>query len=149
MTLSIKNGRNRWRFYPKSIRMEILFIILWQVLLGSFVEWNYLSEDVYVESTNTPLYIGTASWYDYDLEINWEIRNRSKTHNTCAMRNKVDRYNTFKVCSRVTWKCVDCYLNDYWPQREDRIIDLSSHAFKELGIPLSRWLTEVEIYLVE
>lgn len=129
--------------------MEFLFGILCGFLLGSTVEWNYLSNDVYVESTNTPLYVGTASWYDYDLEINWQIVKWSKNHNTCAMRNKVDRYKTFKVCSRVTWKCVDCYLNDYGPQREDRIIDLSSHAFKELGIPLSRGLTEVEIYLEE
>jgi hypothetical protein len=136
-------------FILKRRIMKFLTLFLYTLLLGSFVQWNYLSDDVQVELTNTPLYVGTASWYDYDLEINWQIRNWSKTHNTCAMRNRVDRYKTFKVCSRITWKCVDCYLNDYWPQREDRIIDLSSHAFKELGIPLSRGLTEVEIYLEE
>lgn len=129
--------------------MISLIAFLGTVLLGITVSENEITNAIPTEVDNSPLYVGTASWYDYDLEINWEIRNWSKTHNTCAMRNKVDRYKTFKVCSRVTWKCVDCYLNDYWPQREDRIIDLSSHAFKELGIPLSRGLTEVEIYLEE
>ena len=129
--------------------MISLIAFLGTVLLGITVSENEITNAIPTEVDNSPLLVGIASWYDYDLEINWEIRNWSKTHNTCAMRNKVDRYKTFKVCSRVTWKCVDCYLNDYWPQREDRIIDLSSHAFKELGIPLSRGLTEVEIYLEE
>lgn len=91
-----------------------------------------------------PLYVGTATWYDYKLVNTWW----SKTHNTCALRI-YERYKTYKVCSKVTGKCVNCYHNDYWPQRQDRVIDLSSHAFKELGIPLSRWVTEVEVYLVE
>lgn len=129
--------------------MISLIAFLGTVLLGITVSENEISNAQPTEVDNSPLLVGTASWYDYDLEINWEIRNWSKTHNTCAMRNKVDRYKTFKVCSTITHKCVDCYLNDYWPQREDRIIDLSSHAFKELGIPLSRGLTEVEIYLEE
>ena len=129
--------------------MISLIAFLWTVLLGITVSENEITNAIPTEVDNSPLLVGTASWYDYDLEINWQIRNWSKTHNTCAMRNKVDRYKTFKVCSTITHKCVDCYLNDYWPKREDRIIDLSSHAFKELGIPLSRGLTEVEIYLEE
>jgi rare lipoprotein A (peptidoglycan hydrolase) len=83
-----------------------------------------------------------ASWYDYQLKGNrW-----SKTHDTCAMRDKEHRYQTFKVCAGD--KCVECKLNDYWPAREDRVIDLSSHAFKQLA-PLTRWLVYVKVYLVE
>ena len=94
----------------------------------------------------TPLYSGIASWYDYSLDFSgWE--NRSKTHDTCALRI-YERYQMFKVCSDVTWKCVECYHNDYWPARTDRVIDLSSHAFKELWVPLSRGLTPVTIYSV-
>lgn len=91
-----------------------------------------------------PLYEWTATWYDYKLWWKWW----SKTHNTCALRI-YERHKTYKVCSKVTGKCVNCYHNDYGPKREDRVIDLSSHAFKELWIPLSRWVTEVEVYLVE
>lgn len=93
-----------------------------------------------------PLYSGIASWYDYSLSFEWGD-NRSRTHDTCALRI-YERYQTFLVCSDVTWKCVECYHNDYGPARTDRIIDLSSHAFKELGIPLSRGLTPVTIYPV-
>ena len=85
----------------------------------------------------------TATWYDYQL--NW---NRwSKTHNTCAIRQK-ERYWLYKVCSKTTGKCVVCKHNDYGPQREDRVIDLSSHAFKELWVPLSRGVTKVLVYKV-
>jgi len=127
--------------------MNNLLAILWTIMLGSTVAtWN-LNADVQVELKNTPLYEGTASWYDYTLNINWQNKEWSKTHDTCALRI-YERYQTFRVCSKITGKCVDCYHNDYGPAREDRIIDLSSHAFKELGIPLSRWLTPVEIYIV-
>jgi hypothetical protein len=82
-----------------------------------------------------------GSWYDYQLQGNrW-----SKTHDTCAMRDKERRYQTFKVCND-EWVCVDCYLNDYWPAREDRVIDLSSHAFRQLA-PLSKGLVYVKVYL--
>ena len=127
--------------------MNNLLAVLWIITLGSTVAtWN-LNADVQVELKNTPLYEGTASRYDYTLNINWQNKEWSKTHDTCALRI-YERYQTFRVCSKITGKCVDCYHNDYGPAREDRIIDLSSHAFKELGIPLSRWLTPVEIYIV-
>lgn len=97
-----------------------------------------------VEETPTPLFEGTATWYDYKLWNQW----RSRTHSTCALKI-YERYKTYKVCSKVTGKCVNCYHNDRGPSRQDRVIDLSSKAFKELGVPLSRWVTEVEVYLVE
>ena len=128
--------------------MITLIAILWAIITGTTVAENEMPEVEHTEVVNTPLYVWTASWYDYTLNINWEIREWSKTHNTCALRI-YERYQTFKVCSKSTGKCVECYHNDYGPKREDRVIDLSSHAFKELWVPLSRWLTEVEVYLLE
>lgn len=91
-----------------------------------------------------PFLVGTASWYDYSLPFNggddW-----SKTHSTCALRI-YERYQTYKVCSDVTWKCIECYHNDYGPARTDRVIDLSSKAFRELWVPLSRGLTPVKVF---
>jgi rare lipoprotein A (peptidoglycan hydrolase) len=50
-----------------------------------------------------------------------------------------DRYKNYKVCVESTGKCVVCYHNDYGPaEYTNKVIDLSSYAFKQLGIPLSR-----------
>lgn len=127
--------------------VQLLAIIL-AITSGITVAENGMPEVEHTEVVNTPLYVWTASWYDYTLNINWVDKVRSKDHNTCALRI-YERYQTFLVCSKSTGKCVECYHNDYGPKREDRVIDLSSHAFKELWVPLSRWLTEVEVYLVE
>lgn len=126
--------------------MTLLAIIMWAIITWSVIQyWTQPLDSWLVEQKQEqPLYVGTATWYDYTLNG----QQRSKTHNTCALRI-YERYQTYKVCSKVTWKCVNCYHNDYWPQRQDRVIDLSSHAFKELWIPLSRGVTEVEVYLVE
>ena len=99
---------------------------------------------IYEEPEPQPIMSGIASRYDYKL---WNQR-WSKTHNTCALRI-YERYKKYKVCSKSTGKCVECYHNDFWPAIQDRIIDLSSHAFKELWVPLSRGLTEVEIYSLD
>ena len=128
------------------IMKMMISIILSLLTLGSTVYWNYQSVVEPVEVDNVPLLTGTASWYDYTLNINWETRERSKTHSTCALRI-YERYKKYKVCSDITWKCIVCYHNDYWPARKDRVIDLSSYAFKELWISLKRWLTPVTIYL--
>lgn len=52
-------------FILKRWIMKFLTLFLYTLLLGSFVEWNYLSDDVQVELTNTPLYVGTVrhSWF--------------------------------------------------------------------------------------
>lgn len=127
----------------------LLELILWAILSGSTViEYGKQPLDydrVEQVSIEQPFLTGRASWYDYKLGDNrW-----SKTHDTCALRI-YERYQTFKVCSKATWECVECYHNDYWPKEyTNKVIDLSSHAFKELWLPLSRWVAEVEIYLVE
>lgn len=90
--------------------------------------------------------VGTASWYDYSLPKYTNGENWSKTHSTCAVR-VLERYQTYKVCSDITGICIECYHNDYGPARMDRVIDLSSKAFKDLGVPLSRGLTPVHVYL--
>lgn len=126
----------------------MLSIILWLIMSVSTVQWNYINDVEPVEVENVPILTGTASWYDYTLNINWEEREWSKNHSTCAMRDKEHRYQMFKVCAKATGKCIECKLNDYGPQREDRVIDLSSYAFRQLWVPLSRGLTEVEIYSI-
>lgn len=125
----------------------MISIILSLITLGSTVYWNYQSVVEPVEVDNVPLLTGTASWYDYDLDIEWG-KGWSKKYNYCALRI-YERYHHYKVCSVSTWKCVVCKQNDRWPSREDRVIDLTSHAFKELWVPLSRWLTEVYIYKLD
>lgn len=99
-------------------------------------------EESTTEVIEQPLYEWRASWYDYKL--GWKTR--SKNHSTCALRDKEHRYKTFRVCTDE--KCIECFLNDYGPAREDRVIDLSSYAFKQLA-PLSRWLVYVRVYLEE
>lgn len=120
-------------------------MILWRVMLGSIVSQNQIQEveDTVVE--DSPLYEGTASWYDYTLNINWEIREWSKSHDTCALRI-YDRYKTYKVCTED--KCITCYHNDYGPARQDRVIDLSSHAFKQLA-PLKLGLVHVKVFILD
>lgn len=121
--------------------------LLW-VMLGITVakpldyDLNYSPvEQVSTEQIEQPLYEWRASWYDYKLWGNWW----SKGHDTCALRIH-ERYQTYKVCSED--KCITCYHNDYWPAREDRVIDLSSHAFKQLA-PLNMGLVYVKVYLEE
>jgi hypothetical protein len=102
-------------------------------------------KQVSTQQIEQPLYEWWASWYDYSLNINGVKKIWSKNHDTCALRI-YERYQTYKVCSDD--KCITCYHNDHGPAREDRVIDLSSHAFKQLA-PLSRWLVYVKVYLVE
>jgi len=113
-------------------------------MLGTTVPQNQIQEVEQAEVVNTPLYEWTASWYDYTLNINWEDKEWSKTHDTCALRI-YERYQTYRVCTDD--KCITCYHNDYWPKREDRVIDLSSHAFKQLA-PLKLGLVHVRVYNV-
>jgi len=86
--------------------------------------------------------VGKASWYDYSL--NGEIY--SLTHNTAASRN-------FKQKTRLTVtnldnnKSVNVVVNDYGPDMSvypNRIIDLSSHAFKQIA-DLNKGIIKVKI----
>lgn len=122
--------------------IELLLSVL--PLIQPLDHWLMEEQQVQEQQIEQPLFEWTATWYDYKL---WWKR-RSKNHSTCALRI-YERYKTYKVCSKDTWKCIECYHNDYWPSRTDRVIDLSSYAFKQLWIPLSRWVAEVEIYLIE
>lgn len=129
--------------------MSLLALLMWAVLSGSTVieygkqpidEW--LVEQVSTQQIEQPLYEWWASWYDYSLNINWVNKVWSKDHDTCALRI-YERYQTYKVCSDD--KCITCYHNDYGPAREDRVIDLSSHAFRQLA-PLSKGLVYVKVF---
>lgn len=117
-----------------------------------FTVWIYLLHSPVIQTgevEEAPMLTGTASRYDYTLDINWKEVERSKNHRTCALRI-YDRYGTYKVCSKATGECIECYHNDYWPKEyTNRVIDLSSYAFKQLWIPLSKGLAEVEIYQVK
>ena len=84
---------------------------------------------------------GEASRYDYSLKWHWMW---SKPHNTCAVR-ELPKYSTWKVCNLDNGKCVECYQNDYWPKEyTNRIIDLSSHSFAQIG-NLRAWVMRVSI----
>ena len=114
-------------------------------MLGSFVtkplDYGFEYEqakEVSTQEIQQPLFEWWASWYDYKL---WNQR-WSKNHDTCALRI-YERYKKYKVCTEE--KCIVCKQTDYWPQRQDRVVDLSSHAFKQLA-PLSKGLTYVKVY---
>ena len=125
--------------------MTILALILsWFILSRPLDYWLYEEEKVQEQQIEQPIFEWTATRYDYSL--NW--KQRSKNHDTCALRI-YERHKYYKVCAKATWKCVKCFHNDFWPARQDRVVDLSSHAFKQLWIPLSRWIAEVEVYLIE
>ena len=131
--------------------MSLLALILWAVISGSTIieYWKQPIDTPVVEQVSIqeeqPFLEWKATWYDYQLNGSWY----SKSHSTCALRIK-ERYHHYKVCSKATWKCVVCRHNDYWPaEYTNKVIDLSSYAFKQLWIPLSRWVADVEIYKVD
>lgn len=114
--------------------------LLLGALLTTPLDYDFNYEPVVVEEQ--PYLEGKASWYDYQLNGNWW----SKTHDTCALR-VLPKYWHYKVCA---WdKCIECYQNDYWPKEyTNKVIDLSSHAFKQLA-PLSRGVVDVKIYKLD
>ena len=126
--------------------------ILLASMLGSMdmkpldYDFNYNQvEEVSTQEVEQPLFEWWSSWYDYSLNINWENVVWTRTHDVCALRI-YERYKKYKVCTDE--KCIVCKQTDYWPKREDRVIDLSSHAFKQLA-PLRKWVIRVKIYLVK
>ena len=121
-------------------------------MLGSFVtkpldyDFDYSPvAQVSTQQIEQPLFEWRASWYDYSLNINWEKRVRTKDHSVCALRI-YERYKHYRVCTED--KCIVCKQTDYWPARQDRVIDLSSYAFKQLA-PLSKWVVHVKVYIDE
>lgn len=99
---------------------------------------------------------GLASWYDYSLP---NYPNYSKSHYTAASRD-YPRGTMLRVCrigiTRTDYYkpllCVDVRVNDFGPEHcadnpvacPERILDLSSAAFKELT-PLDKGIIEVKI----
>lgn len=105
------------------------------------LDYDFDYNPVVEEQIEQPFLEGKATWYDYKLGNTWW----SKSHDTCALR-VLPKYWHYKVCA---WdKCVECRHNDRWPARQDRVIDLSSHAFKQLA-PLSKWVVQVKIYKLD
>ena len=132
--------------------MSFLALLMWAVMSGSTViEYGKqpldteLVEQVSTEQIEQPLFEWRASWYDYSLNINWKKRIWTKDHSVCALRI-YERYKQYRVCAGD--KCIVCKQTDYWPARQDRVIDLSSYAFNQLA-PLSKWLVRVKVYLDE
>ena len=132
--------------------MSLLALILGAVLSGqTVVEYGKqpldegLVAQVSTQQIEQPLFEWRWSWYDYSLNINWEKRVRTKDHSVCALRI-YERYKHYRVCTED--KCIVCKQTDYWPARQDRVIDLSSYAFKQLA-PLSKWLVRVKVYIDE
>lgn len=128
--------------------MSLLALIMWAVITGNNIMQygNQPLDMIEVEQVSTqiekPFLEGRATWYDYKLNWKWW----SKNHDTCALRIH-QRYGHYKVCA---WdRCITCYHNDYWPaEYTNKVIDLSSHAFKQLA-PLSKWVIDVKIYKLD
>ncbi len=123
------------------MRYALLYYALLPIL--AFSTTVAVDDDMIPKTDNTIIW--EASRYDYELEWYWW---RSKTHNTCAVR-ELPKYSTWRVCNLETGECVECYQNDYWPKEyTNRIIDLSSHAFAEIG-SLRAWVMQVSIEKIE
>lgn len=140
--------------------MSLLALIMWAVISGStiieygkqpldinLVERHTTQQNQQASEENQPqeelvFLEWSATRYDYRLWGKWY----SKYNDTCALRIK-ERWWHYKVCAGD--KCVVCRHNDYWPaEYTNKVIDLSSHAFKQLA-PLSRWVIEVLIYKID
>lgn len=145
------NSKFDWDEYQ--IKMKIRFwillgaiVLVLGVVVGLVVVTSWQNR-VDREFLNTPipevkaqevrLIYGKSSYYDYSLK---DAPEYSKTHYTAATRDW-PRGTILKVC-RINppgvWDppCVEVMVNDYGPNKEihpDRIIDLSSAAFKKLS----------------
>lgn len=74
---------------------------------------------------------GAASYYDYKLSSGWS----SEGQRVCAMRD-VEQGLTVRATNLDNGKSVDCLVTDYGPSESiypERVIDLSSHAFSQIG----------------
>lgn len=111
-----------------------------------------------VEHSGSPIQInfdnGKASWYDYCLpreKVSNDPCSYSKTHATAAS-TKWPRGTKLDVCvNDGTGRCVMVVVNDYGPEKAvfpNRIIDLSSFAFRQLG-NLSAGIIDVDVMLHE
>lgn len=133
----IKNKKTSWI----SLMVIILIAVVIGLKISQYDNFNY-------ETSNTPRIEykhqirGVASYYDYILDNGWS----SKGHFVCATRD-FERYSYVKVTNIDTGQEVICKVTDYGPDESihpDRIIDLSSTAFKTLA-PLKLGLVDVRV----
>jgi len=126
-------------------KWSLLILILWSVCIG--LKFADLSKFEY-KMGNIPFVVdkhqkrGVASYYDYILPSGWS----SKGHFVCATRDFI-RYSYVKVINIDTGQEVICKVTDYGPDESihpDRIIDLSSTAFKTLA-PLKLGVINVKV----
>lgn len=121
---------------------KLIIIILLLILLG-IVNWVGSKQTDYErKQAETPVTIMTWIASRYSYWVQWHP-NRSSERNTCAFHHQFKDYGNYKVTNLDTGKSIICWNND-WMHREDRLVDLSDHAFKELA-PLHKWLIRVSV----
>lgn len=151
-----KNNKINTKLFVSGI---ILFVFLVTFLTISLVEILYITNEVQKDTPITYVQApepikkfttGKASWYDYSLVFDPDY---SKHNSTCASRD-YPKGTILEVSSREI--VITCRVNDYGPEEcpkdkpdcelKDRIIDLSSYAFKQLA-PL--FIGEIEVMVTE
>ena len=132
--------RNKWTSW-----WSLLIIILWSVYLGARI-YDLSNFNCIISNrpsiANKAQKRGVASYYDYVLPSGWS----SKGHFVCATRDFI-RHSYVKVINIDTGQEVICKVTDYGPDESihpDRIIDLSSTAFKTLA-PLKLGVINVKV----
>ena len=141
----------------KTSKWSLLLLLLWTTYLGLRIsdlgglraETNngtrMLNKAEISQNINKKITIreGKASFYDYYLEKHdWS----SKGHFVCATRD-FERYSYVEVTNLANGFMVKCYVTDYGPDESihpDRVIDLSSTAFKTLA-PLDLGVINVKV----
>lgn len=118
--------------YPKRHIFIFLLIVLAMVMLLTDMEPSY---------TET----GTASYYAMSLEGNPTTSGEIYLHDSLTAAHRSLPLGTkLKVENLDNGKTVVVRVNDRGPYADNRILDLSRAAFKQLA-PLSEGLIEVEI----
>ena len=144
------------RFLYIIITIAIIFLPCWIVALVFIDHYNLLmnepwpyvdvigsvvsQEIITVDEPNGDFAdIKISSWYDYDLV---GYPDYSKYTSTCASRD-YPKKTILKVINIKNGKSVECRVND-WIEHPERDIDLSSFAFKQIGL-LRDGLLDVKI----
>ena len=124
---------------------------------GGALEKSSSRSEMVVSSPLSGLYIGEASYYDYDLRRDDQECKSDDCYSmwnlTCASRD-FSRGDILLVERINGLASTTCRVNDYGPEEcpaekldcylKDRIIDLSSYTFKQLG-SLSEGIINVKV----
>ena len=105
-------------------------------VIGSVVSQEIITVD---EPNGDFADIKISSWYDYSLS---GYPYYSRYNSTCASRD-YPKKTILKVTNLKNGKSVECRVND-WIEHPERDIDLSSFAFKQIGL-LRDGLLDVKI----